>query len=180
MFKPYIPCRLALLLQLSVAVGATWVVEQPRGSLLFEHDRLSELVESWMGRVNETRLFKTLADLVCTVAGNFWYCSCVGADPPIARQGIQTIILDDALQGSVSEKDKPMEQLLFDTTFRLWQVNTCSNAATNTVEDCYSWADEEGPGWVYRDSILEVDTAASSIASLCRCMSKHGSDTVEQ
>ena len=59
-YKPlrmsYIPCRLALLLQLANAVGATWVVEQPRGSLLFEHDRLSELVESWMGRVNETRL----------------------------------------------------------------------------------------------------------------------------
>ena len=73
MFKPYIPCRLALLLQLSVAVGATWVVEQPRGSLLFEHDRLSELVESWMGRVTETRLLKILSDLFCTVAANAWY-----------------------------------------------------------------------------------------------------------
>lgn len=63
-----------------------------------------------------------------------------------------------------------MEQLLFDTTFRLWQVNTCSNATEDTVEDCYSWTDEEGQGWVYRDSILAVDTAGSSIASLKRCI----------
>ena len=46
--------RLALLLQLCVAVGATYIVEQPRGSLLFEHDRLSELVDYWRGTVDAT------------------------------------------------------------------------------------------------------------------------------
>lgn len=67
----------------------------------------------------------------------------------------------------------PVEQLLFYTTFRLWQINTCPNATADTIEDGYSWTDEEGQGWVYRDWILEIDTAGSSIASLERCMFKH-------
>ena len=43
--------RLTLLLQLAVAVGATLIVEQPRSSLLFQHERLEALLEMWSGVV---------------------------------------------------------------------------------------------------------------------------------
>ena len=49
---PALPGRLTLLIHLAVAVGAAWVVEQPRGSLLFEHDRLAATVDGWKGFVN--------------------------------------------------------------------------------------------------------------------------------
>ena len=39
--------RLALLLMLAVAVGATYLVEQPSSSLLLSHDRLDELARAW-------------------------------------------------------------------------------------------------------------------------------------
>ena len=99
--------------------------------------------------------------------------NCVAADPRIVHQGFQTILLDDAFPGSVSQKDKLMEQLLFDTTFRFGQINTCSIATADTTEDGYSSTDEEGQGWVYRDQIPAINTAGSSIASSVRWMSEH-------
>ena len=39
--------RLALLLMLATAVGATFLVEQPSSSLLMSHDRLDELIRKW-------------------------------------------------------------------------------------------------------------------------------------
>ena len=48
--------RLALLLQLCVAVGATFLVEQPRGSLLFQHERLEALLQEWFGTISAPML----------------------------------------------------------------------------------------------------------------------------
>lgn len=41
------------MLRLAVAIGAVFLVEQPSGSLLWEHDRLQELLELWKGVVND-------------------------------------------------------------------------------------------------------------------------------
>ena len=39
--------RVSLLLQLATAVGSTWLLEQPGSSLIFGHDRLRQMLQSF-------------------------------------------------------------------------------------------------------------------------------------
>ena len=55
------PDRVALTTCLVVACGGTFLLEQPSSSLLMLHDRMQELIEVWMSRVNAPLLYIRLA-----------------------------------------------------------------------------------------------------------------------
>ena len=45
-------CRVALAISLVVACGGVFLLEQPASSLLMWHDRMCQLIEEWLGRVD--------------------------------------------------------------------------------------------------------------------------------